>query len=316
MTQPIFSPFGAQLEPALLEACGGRLRDIHWFRTDWQRGGAMTGYATWRDDEDRALDAMVKLPVPPQELRWLRRLQADQHEAGDVVPHLYAGDTAIGGYDFAWVVMERLPHGPLGPHWGGAQWPLICEALARFYAAAAATPVDRKPDAEDWPDIINRARKAVREQALPNAQRWNAAHKSLGKKLGKLLKRWDGRDVKQWRHGDAHLANAMTRTAPPEGPALLFDFAEVRAGNWIEDAVYLEHLFWSRHDLVGDFKIPTAIARHRRALDLPVADNWALLASIRRALVAASTPAYLRAEGDPAHLAAALDVLESTLSQV
>ncbi len=317
MTDPSsFTPFGAQLEPVLLAACDGRLGGLHWFRTDWQRGGALTGYAAWRGDDGSTEPVVVKLPVPPQELRWLKRLQPDEHAHGDVVPRLYAGDTVLGGYDLAWVVMERLPHGPLGPAWNGAQWPLMVEAIGRFYAAASQTPVDREPDAEDWPGIVKRARKAVKEQSLPFAQRWNGALKKLNKKLGAMLEQWDARDAKQWRHGDAHPANAMTRNPPPGGPALLFDFAEVRPGNWIEDAVYLEHLFWARRDLVGDYKITNGLAQQRRALELPVEDHWAELANVRRVLVAASAPAYLRQEGSPAHLNAALDVLESTLGQV
>lgn len=310
------TPFGAQLEPALLEACAGHLDHIHWFRTDWQRGGALTGYAVWKDETAGDQPVVAKLPVPPQELRWLRQLQADQHDHGEVVPRLFAGETALGGYDLAWVVMERLEHGPLGPAWDGQQWPLMCEALGRFYAVASAIPVNRRPPDEDWRNLTKRGRKAVKDQQLPHAQQWNAAYKKLEKKLSKSLDKWHSRDTMQWRHGDAHLANAMTRTAPPEGPALLFDFAEVKAGSWIEDAVYLEHLFWSRKDLVGDFKITSTIAKQRRALGLPIEDNWPDLTNIRRLLIAASVPAYMRHEGNPAQLDAALGILESTVGQV
>ncbi len=318
MTDPTFTPFGAQLEPALLQACGGRLRDLHWFRTDWQRGGALTGYAVWAEDGEEDEQVVVKLPVPPQELRWLQRLQPDQHEAGDVVPRLFADGTTIGGYDLAWVVMERLTHGPLGGAWEGQQWPIMAEALARFYKATSVTPVDNSapPHKEDWPNIIKRARTQVREQSIPQSKPWNNALKSLGKKLSKMIEPWDQRDIVQWRHGDAHLANAMTRKPPPEGPALLFDLAEVRAGNWIEDAVYLEHLFWAKRDQLGEFKLVNTIAKHRKKLGLPVDDNWPKLAAIRRTLIAASAPAYMQAEGNPHHLHAALEVLESNLGQV
>ncbi|MFP3422344.1 hypothetical protein R0K19_23525, partial [Bacillus sp. SIMBA_161] len=40
-------PLGATLEPIVRAACGGRLSPVTWFRTDWQRGGAATGYATF-----------------------------------------------------------------------------------------------------------------------------------------------------------------------------------------------------------------------------------------------------------------------------
>ena len=49
---------------------------------------------------------------------------------------LYAHGEALGGYDMAWVVMERLPHGPLGAAWNGQQFDLLIEAAGRFYQAA------------------------------------------------------------------------------------------------------------------------------------------------------------------------------------
>ena len=40
------------LEPVLLKQTNNQLKDIHWFKTDWQRGGAATGYAVWVDEEN------------------------------------------------------------------------------------------------------------------------------------------------------------------------------------------------------------------------------------------------------------------------
>ncbi|MEO0477538.1 MAG: hypothetical protein AAF085_16465, partial [Planctomycetota bacterium] len=57
------APFGAALAPILLQLCNGKLADLNWFRTDWQRGGALTGYATWTDETGQH-DAVVKFPVP------------------------------------------------------------------------------------------------------------------------------------------------------------------------------------------------------------------------------------------------------------
>jgi len=130
------TPFGAALEPVLLASCGGRLSAVSWFRTDWQRGGALTGYATFKDDDDTDHAVVVKLPVPPRERSWMVRLQ----DAGDVVPRVFAHGEALGGYDMAWVVMERLPHGPIGSAWGGAGFDLVTDAIGRFYAASADAP--------------------------------------------------------------------------------------------------------------------------------------------------------------------------------
>lgn len=104
-------PFGASLEPFLRDACENRLSTVNWFRTDWQRGGALTGYATYRDDAGKDQNVVVKLPVGPTERRWLARLG---RTSNGVVPRVWATGQSLGEYDMAWVVMEQLPHGPLG----------------------------------------------------------------------------------------------------------------------------------------------------------------------------------------------------------
>ena len=63
------------LEPALRDACDGRLGPVRWFRTDWQRGGAATGFSTFRyDGEETPRDVVVKLPIGPTEHRTLVEL--------------------------------------------------------------------------------------------------------------------------------------------------------------------------------------------------------------------------------------------------
>ncbi len=307
--------FGAGLEDALVRASGGRLSDLHWFRTDWQRGGALTGYGRYAH-ESGPVAVVAKLPVPPRELRWLGRLQPEHHGAGEVAPRLYAGGEALNGYDLAWVVMERLAHGPLDGAWDAAAYDLLAEAAGRFYSAAETVAVDEPARREDWPAILDRARKHLRDHVTADEQRWNKAIKALQKKLAEVLATWTARDVSYWCHGDLHLANAMTRARPPHGPALLFDFAEVHAGHWVEDAVYLEHLYWGREDRLGGRKLARQIAHERKARRLRMDPDWPRLANVRRALLAAAAPAYLRHEGNPAHLAGALNVLERTLGQL
>jgi hypothetical protein len=309
------NPFGAGLESALIRACDDRLSDLHWFRTDWQRGGALTGYGRFADGE-KTVDIVAKLPVVPRELYWLRRLQPDEHDAGEITPRLLAGGDQLNGYDLAWVVMERLVHGPLGPMWRGAELDLLIDAAGRFYRAARNVPPDATIRQEDWPDILRRARRKLRDHDVADEQHWNKAIKALQRKLDDVLAAWNRRDATHWCHGDLHLANAMTRNHPPEGPAFLFDFAEVHLGHWVEDAVYLEHLFWGREDRLAGRKLVKAIADQRKAHGLKRSPDWPQLAHIRRALLAAACPAYLGHQGDPIHLAGALNVLDRTLSQL
>jgi hypothetical protein len=177
----------AALEPLLIETAGGggRLGHITWFKTDWQRGGAATGFAEFRDDDGRAVSALVKLPVVRREFLWTQRLQAadsvgasgtvagsaaetnghgtphpsnsssmpsSEHapagdhsspDCGRVVPRLLACGEAIGGYDLAWIIIEKFDHGPLGLHWHQDHLMRIADAAARFYAATSSYEVDQ-----------------------------------------------------------------------------------------------------------------------------------------------------------------------------
>ena len=301
-------PFGANLEPVLREACDNRLSPVSWFRTDWQRGGALTGYSTFRDPEGIDQPVVVNLPVPPVEHTWLLRLQPFE----GLVPRLHAHGLGLAGYDIAWVVMERLPHGPLSSAWDGAQFDLLAEAAGRYYAASSTFPVDHEPPLRDWQAIVKRARDGVQRGQPPNQQRWKRALKKAGRRLDTWLERWEQRPKDHWCHGDLHLANAMTRQAAPQGPAVLIDFAVVHGGHWVEDAVYFEHLFWPRRQVLNGRNVCNLIAKQRKAQALIVDEAWPQLAAIRRCLLAAGAPAAPAASGDPLHMEAALQVLEAT----
>ncbi|MEX0745224.1 MAG: aminoglycoside phosphotransferase family protein [Phycisphaeraceae bacterium] len=303
------SLLGTSLEPVLRQVCGGRLSEINWFRTDWQRGGAVTGYAAFRDEQNRLRDVVVKLPVPPSERHWLVMLQPFRH----IVPTVYAHGEALGGYDFAWVVMERLSHGPLGAAWEGREFDLLAEAVGRFYAAARDVPAVGEPMSRDWEKLCHLAREAVRDNNLPHAQRWRGTLKKTQRKLKHWLKVWNARPIDGWCHGDLHLGNAMSRDPAPQGPALLFDFAQTRVGHWVEDAIYFEHLYWARKDRLAGRKLCKQIADERKRHHLPVDSRWPQLAQIKRSLLAMSAPAQLRHDGDRHHLLAALEVLEAAV---
>ncbi len=305
--------FGTALEPALLDICKPHLSSPSWFRTDWQRGGALTGFADYTTDRN-TFPAVVKLPVPPQELTWLQRLQTKNHDLPQIVPDLYASDRQLGGYDFAWVVMQKLNHGPLDSHWNHNEFQLLADAAARFYAAAQQHPVDLPPRNEDWNDVLKRSRDALRKQQLPEAQRWSVALKTLNKKFKSLLETWNNRDTNHWCHGDLHFGNAMTLNPPPDGPAMLFDFAMVHAGHWVEDAVYFEHLYWPNPKRLDGVKPVKLIAAARKELNLHVDSDYPKLANIRRILLASAAPAEHIKRPNPTKLHAALQTLEKHLN--
>ncbi|MEM9416615.1 MAG: aminoglycoside phosphotransferase family protein [Planctomycetota bacterium] len=301
-------PFGAALTPVLLDICEGKLAKVRWFRTDWQRGGALTGYSTWTDDTGAECDVVVKMPVPPAERRWLVRLSSDE-----ITPRIYAHGTALGGYDLAWVVMERLPHGPVGRKWGDNAIELICEAAAHFYASTRIVAPEGRRKPRDWAELLDRARKHATPRMLPDAQRWKKALKQASKKLPEWLSRWGDRPRDTWCHGDLHLGNAMTRVAPPDGPAVLFDLANIHVGHWVEDAVYFEHLYWARPKRLGSIKPVQRIAHYLKDYGIDPGSDWAELANLKRALLAMASPALMDVEGGAVQVAAAIEVLERYL---
>lgn len=304
---------GQGLEPLVRTACNDRLGPVTWFRTDWQHGGAATGRAHLQDAEGMDHEVMVKLPVSLRELRWLERLQSAPEPLP--IPVLHASGLSLEGYDLAWIVIEWFPAGPLGMHWRNNHFERTCQAAAAFHAAAQHHPIDRDVPLEDWDAILARARMAIRTQSINNPSRWKKAHKTIAKQLDLLVTTWRAREPIEWLHGDLHLANAMSRTSIDEGPVALIDLAEVRPGHWIEDAVYLERLYWSRTERLLKNAPVKHLATARKALGLDNGVDHARLATIRRTLYAATGPAFLKTEGG-AHLDASLDRLEQGLSNL
>lgn len=295
----------AALEPAIRAACDGKLDSIAWFRTDWQRGGGATGRSRWREGSSAPpLEVVVKLPVPPRERRWLARLGTlgDPH-----VPRFLAGGEELGGYDFAWVVMERLPHGPLLLEWTPECVEPIAAAAAAFASLASRHPAEAAPAEPDWAARLAAAREKVRELRLVQSKAWGSMIREVEHRLAALLARWAARQPLEWIHGDLHPGNAMTRQAArPASEVCLVDFAEVRMGHWVEDAVYLERLHWARPERIAGHPPVRSIAAARKARGLDNGPDHASMAAIRRLLMAATAPAFARTDGSPAYFEACL----------
>jgi hypothetical protein len=305
----------ASLEPLLKQACNDGLDDIRWFRTDWQRGGAATGSSSLALEDGTRVPVIVKLPVVQREYTWTVRLQ-ETSDDNPVVPRLFASGDYIGGYDLAWIVIERFEHGPLGLHWHDDHIPRIAEAIARFHAATHPFEINQGPVIEDWHDLIEEAHASVKINPIEEPKRWLAAIKQLRKRLDGLILEWRDRPVNQWLHGDAHLANAMSRDGLDQGSVSLIDLAEVHAGHWIEDAVYFERQLWAKPERMKNHKPVKAIANARAKLGLPVDENYQRLAMIRRALLAGTAPKFMRTEGNPLHMAACLNWLETAMQEL
>jgi hypothetical protein len=318
----------AALAPALADHCGGKLGPVMWFQSTWQRGGAGTGFARWRD-HGREFDVFIKLPVGPVEYRWTTQLASPlPGENGDwshlPTPKVLASGTSLAGYDLGWLVVERLDGHTLSHGWNREHLEDLLRAVAIMQARAAALsrPTGSAPNPH-WDELIHRSRELAHDSALPEAQHWNEAVKRVQKHLPRLTARWAARPVDSWCHGDVHPGNAMRRRPIPGQdpktdacPCVLFDLALVHPGCWIEDAVYLERQFWGRPDQLFGVHPVSMLAKYRRELGLRTDGDYGSLANLRRVLMAACAPVYFAEEGHPRYLHAALETLDKLVPQV
>ncbi len=314
---------GPSLAPLLSEACGGRLSEIEWFRSAWQHGGASTGFATWRFDHGPPVPVMVKLPVGAIEYRWTVSLGGPgTTDPEPPTPRVLASGEVLGGYDLAWLVVERLDGQPLSQCLSEQSVLDLLHAAADFHdAAQSARPVDGTPPSHDWEGLIAKARELTRKGSISEHQHWNDLLKKVQKALPVLLRKWGSRRIHTWCHGDLHPGNALRRLSPASEAArarhgcVLVDLALVHAGHWIEDAVYLERLYWGKPEHLHGVKPVSILARLRRERGLAGDDGYAELAVVRRVLMAACVPAYAEKEGHHKYTHAALELLEHALPQ-
>jgi hypothetical protein len=328
---------GVSLGPVLLAHCEGRLTHLEWFRSTWQHGGAATAFARWRADDGSETDVLVKLPVGPVERRWSSQLSEAAESAplnglshlGALAlptPRIMASGDSLGDYDLAWLVMERLDGHTLTHGWCRESLEDLIHAAAVMQAhAARLAPVGIRPPPPDWDALLLRAREIARQSAVPEAQHWKEDVKKVQRLLPRIAAKWDARPIDSWCHGDLHPGNAMRRrlpdsmpgeARPTRPPCVLIDLALVHAGNWVEDAVYLERQFWGHPEGLFGVHPVSLLAKYRRELGLPTDGDYGYLANLRRVLMAACAPVYLAHDGNPRYLHAALETLDRLLPQV
>ncbi len=318
------------LAPVLVAACDGRLTTPTWFRAAWQAGGASTGYARYRCDDGVEREVVVKVPVKPTEYRWTTALGNGSAMGGNgsdggeaarpITPRVLAHGLEVGGYDLAWLVIEKLDGAPLSRSLDKASVEDLLLTAAKWYGCAAAVrPVQAapRPTGEDWAAMIERARQVAKDVGMADGQRWNEALKQVQRTLGAIVARWEAREIATWCHGDLHPGNAMRRAGDTPGQGcVLIDLAMVHPGHWVEDALYLERLYWGKPDMLCGVKPVSQIARHLREAGRLGNEDYAQLAHCRRVLMAATVPLYLEHEGHPRYVHAALEILEKTLPLV
>lgn len=314
---------GVSLGPALHDACGDRLGDIEWFRSPWQKSGAATGLTSWRLPNGRVIEAIAKVPVGYREYFWSTRLgEVDpmRWESDECrrlpVPRVLASGMELGGYDAAWVVQERVAGETVGKAMNAGSLEQLFLATARFHQQAREVkPAERAAQASepDWRAILERARTKCVDNAIDRRDEWLRAIDAVDGILPALLERWHARPWDTWCHGDLHPGNVMIRDGCMDGPTtddrrcgVLIDFALVHPGHWVEDALYLERMYWGREAMLCGVEPLRCLAENRILHGLHADETDERLADIRRVLMGVTSPAFLRHENDPEYLSAAL----------
>lgn len=317
------------LAPALRLHTSMRLSEIEWFRSRWQRGGAATGFATWKRSDGSSLEVFVKIPVGYVEYKWTTELGAvpedhwnDAWACNLPTARVVAHGACLKGYDLAWIITERLAGKPLAAALDKSALMDLLRAAADFQARAIThAPLDSCPLNPDWHTIISASKAIARLGEIENALRWKEALRRVLRSLALLEKHWRCRPINAWCHGDLHAGNAIRRQfidefGTPRQTCSLVDLALVHPGHWLEDAMYLERQHWGHLDKLCKVKPLTVLADLRRERGLPVDEHYPRLANIRRVLMASCAPAMRDREGDRLYLQAALENLERFLPQV
>lgn len=313
---------GISLGPALHDACGDRLGDIEWFRSPWQRSGAATGKTWWRLPDGRVIDAIAKVPVSYTEYFWTTRLgevdpmwwdsDACRHLP---VPRVLASGVELGGYDVAWIVVERVAGSSVSGSFEREHFERLFEATAVFHKLALEVrppqEATRRPEPE-WDKTLASAVAACEVNAIDNADEWMLMIGRVRDGLDRLLALWNQRPMETWCHGDLHPGNVIIRVDeqdPGDRQGVLIDFSHVHPGHWVEDALYIERLHWGHELMLRGVEPVPQLAAQRRAHGLTADLHDDEIADVRRVLMAATSPAFLGQEGDRAYLAAALQKL-------
>ena len=285
------------LLPHLYRACEGHLKDVHWFRTDWQRGGAATGRATWQGKDGESHDVMVKFPIRARELLWTRRLQ---------LPEMTSNRSYL-------ICTSKQPNPTIC--WLVIEWPIWPAGQTLARRSCLENDRSRHPIPSGGRRVRSREGKAVPRTGTPCAsipfEDQEKSHHGGGpvvlagqaqNNLPPMVDRWRGcrpldsrRSPSRQRHG---------RVAAASGDVTLIDLAEVRPGHWVEDAVFLERRLWASPERLEATRPVHTMAKARMARGLPTEKDCEPLADIRRALMAATTPAFMKTEGHPGFLTA------------
>lgn len=206
------------------------------------------------------LQVVIKAGVTEAEMYWTEHLSA-----ADAVlfPKLFAVDrlpARAGREPLGFIATERIPYTLIGPVWEGRQPDMLLDAVAAFYQAARGIA----------PHHISPLPLEEVQQWLPRGGSkhppgdWQSVLAHVEEDYAWLLQHCPFEVC----HGDLHVGNALSRTPPPNGTALLIDLNPVLQP-WVFDAAWVEVCAWSDHRRRGTGYTVRQLAERRSSLGLP-----------------------------------------------
>ena len=219
---------------------------------DWHSHLHFTAHVT-----ATGLPVVIKTRVNEDELYWTEHLA---HVAPSLFPQFMAADYIRAAEEpIGFIAMEKLPYSLIGPLWQGRQTDMLLEAAARFHQATQLVPTRpllrlSREDILHWPKEGSAGNPPGNWQAVVAQAEQNYAWLSQTCPFVVC-------------HGDLHVGNAFSRTAPPDGVALLIDINPVLQP-WVFDAAWVEVCAWKDQAQRGIGYTVRDLAERRRILRL------------------------------------------------
>ena len=200
---------------------------------------------------------VLKVGVTEAERYWTTHLS---HTAPDLFPPLLAADhlpARAGQPPIHFLALERIPYPLIGPAWEGRQTNMLLDAVARFYQAARSV-VPTHLSVLSFDEV----QRWLADAGVKNPPGdWRRVFAHAEEDYAWLAQTCPFEVC----HGDLHVGNALSRTPPPDGRALLIDLSPVRQP-WVFDAAWVEVCAWANQPQRGTGYTIRYLADRRRAL--------------------------------------------------
>ena len=187
-------------------------------------------------EADTGLPVVIKVGVTEAEMYWTEHLSSAN---AVLFPKVFAVNclpARAGRELLGFIVSERIPYTLIGPGWEGKQSDMLLDAVTAFYQAAHGIALHH----------ISPLPLEEIQWWLPGGGSnhppgdWRAVFDHVKEDYAWLLHSCSFEVC----HGDLHVGNALSRTPPPDGTALLIDLNPVLQP-WVFDAAWVEVCAWS-----------------------------------------------------------------------